>query len=239
MRHYPRTQPNRYQMNTRVTKRVSGAALFAVYALSVLNLSTASIRAQGASGVPDFIKDTRNIGRSNNGYVTSDQFLELGVPTPNALRLEGENSLRTGNLERALMMLQRSVELAPLDMDGRLLYAQALQWKYREKQGNDPVLYNFLVKQWLFIYRRSDFRDQQGQALSELVAITGTKPKRFESEKDFLLRVMKPETEKVALKEGEGRAEESDDKQKEPEILTEKTIQKKLHKIKKEEDQDL
>ena len=50
----------------------------------------------------DFIMDTDGIGKSNNGVVTSDQFLELGVPTANALRMEGEQSMRIGNLDRAL-----------------------------------------------------------------------------------------------------------------------------------------
>ncbi|HND69677.1 MAG TPA: hypothetical protein PL112_22910, partial [Candidatus Obscuribacter sp.] len=75
----------------------------------------------------EFIVDTGSIGKSTHGVVHSDQFLELGVPTANSLRIEGEQSLRMGKLDRAIMVLQRSVEMAPMDMDGRILYAEALE----------------------------------------------------------------------------------------------------------------
>jgi hypothetical protein len=142
---------------------------------------------------PDYIMNTRGVGRVDKSYVTSDQMLELGLTTPETLRLEGEQCLRTGNIDRALTVLQRSVEMAPLDMEGRILYAAALGRKFEERRGQDNALFNFLVKQWLFIYKRSDFPDQQQQALSQIAALTETKPKRFESEKKFLGRVLRPE----------------------------------------------
>lgn len=142
--------------------------------------------------------NTRGVGHIDRGYVTSDQMLELGLTTPESLRLEGEQDIRTGNIDRALMVLQRSVEMAPLDMEGRILYAGALGKKYAESQGKNDSLYNFLVKQWLFIYKRSDFSDQQMQALNNIAALTKTKPKKFESEKKFLGRVLRPEAQAYA-----------------------------------------
>jgi len=65
--------------------------------------------------------------------------------------------------------------------------------KFAERRGQDNSLYNFLVKQWLYIYKHSDFNDQQMQALNNIVALTQTKPKKFESERKFLGRVMRPE----------------------------------------------
>lgn len=152
---------------------------------------------------PEWIKDTSGIGQSKNGVVRSDQILELGTCPPSALQLEGEHSLRLGNIEAALTALQRSVELAPLDMEKRLLYCEALEKKLMSmKNKKDPALYNFLIKQYLFISRKAEFVDQTMQARSHLVHLTGTQPKPFERSTTFLNRVMIPEdgSSEVAIK---------------------------------------
>jgi len=173
------------------------AVVLTMLSIAMLSQSLDSTAfAKDQNTAPDFVMDTRGVGHINDGYVTSDQFLELGVPTSNGLRLEGENSLRTGDLNRALTVLQRSVEMAPLDMDGRLLYSEALEKKLAEKEGRDPVLFNFLVKQWLFIAKHAEYGDEIGTALMHLQDLTGTRPKRWESEKKFLTRVMRPEDRK-------------------------------------------
>ncbi|HNB23820.1 MAG TPA: hypothetical protein PKZ32_15500 [Candidatus Melainabacteria bacterium] len=147
----------------------------------------------------DFIMDTDCIGKSNNGVVTSDQFLELGVPTSNALRLEGEQSIRIGNLDRALTVLQRSVEMAPMDIDGRILYAEALEKKLLKQKKRDPKLYNFVVKQWLYVAKKSEFADQSMIGVSHLMGLTGTRPGRWEKEPKFLARVLVPEDTPVKI----------------------------------------
>ncbi len=161
-----------------------------ISAVLVLGLAPLAV----AQSSPDWIKDTSAIGQSQNGTVRSDQILELGTCPPSALQLEGEHSLRIGNIEHALTALQRSVELAPLDMEKRILYAQALEKKLSQKKTDqDPTLYNFLIKQYLFIYRKSEFIDQTMLAKSRLVSLTGTAPKSFERSEKFLARVMIPE----------------------------------------------
>ena len=150
----------------------------------------------------DFIMDTSSVGKLENpGVCNSDQLLELGVPSPSALRLEGEEALRMGGSDRAMTLLQRSVEMAPLDMDGRILYAEALEKKLLKQSQKDPVLYNFTIKQWLFVLKKSEFPDQAVQGLQHIVMLTGTQPKRFESIPKFLNRVLLPEdgSTKVAL----------------------------------------
>ena len=121
-------------------RKLASASL--VWAVAIACISPAIARDD------DFIMDTDCIGRSNNGVVTSDQFLELGVPTSNALRMEGEQSMRIGNLDRALTVLQRSVEMAPMDIDGRILYAEVLEKKLLKQKKRDPKLFNFIVKQF-------------------------------------------------------------------------------------------
>ncbi len=150
---------------------------------------------------PSWIYDTSAVGQDKNGTIRSDQIFELGSMPSNGLQLEGENQLRRGNLESALLTLQKAVEMAPYDMDKRILYAQALEQKLMKQKKKDPVLFNFLVKQWFFIYKKAEFPDQTLQARAHIVHMTGTAPKGFEREKKFLERVMIPEdgSAKVAL----------------------------------------
>ena len=168
---------------------------------ALISLAIAIFIAPAASAKEDFIVDTSSIGKTHNGVVSSEQFLELGMRTPNALRLEGENSLRMGNLDRAIMVLQRSVEMAPMDMDGRILYAQALEQKLIGQKERDPALFNFVVKQWLFVAKKAEFPDQSMQGRGHLVNLTGVAPKLFESTQKYLARVLLPEdgSTKVAL----------------------------------------
>ncbi len=151
---------------------------------------------------PDFIVDTSSIGKVENGTVRSEQFLELGDPTSGALTLEGEKTLKSGDLDRAIMVLQKSVEMAPMDMQCRILYAQALEKKISKDKHKDPHLFNFLIKQWLFVYRKADFYDETMEGMSHLSNLVGTLPKRFENDKKYLARVLIPEdgSVKVALK---------------------------------------
>ena len=164
--------------------------------ITALVLSTCLTQAHGVMAnevEQEFIVDTGAIGKNTHGVVTSDQFLELGVPTANGLRIEGEQSMRLGKLDRAIMVLQRSVEMAPMDMDGRILYAEALEKKLIKQKDRDPALYNFVVKQWLFVAKNAEFADQGMQGFNHLYKIAGTVPKKWEKEKKFLDRVLIPE----------------------------------------------
>lgn len=172
-------------------KKVAKATLVWAAALACIAPATAK--------EDDFIMDTDGIGKSNNGVVTSDQFLELGVPTPNALRMEGEQSMRIGNLDRALTVLQRSVEMSPMDIDGRIMYAEALEKKLLKQRKRDPKLYNFIIKQWLYVAKKSEFADQSMQGINHIQGLTGTRPGRWEKEKKFLARVLVPEDAHVKI----------------------------------------
>jgi tetratricopeptide (TPR) repeat protein len=139
--------------------------------------------------------DTSEIGRSRNGVIRNDQILEMGVPTASALQLEGESSMRLGNIDRAIVALQRAIELAPGDADKRLMYAEALEKKLmsQKTKDRDPRFYNFVVKQWLYILQSADFPDQKMQAGSHLAALTGSVPRMFEKPHKYLARVLLPE----------------------------------------------
>jgi hypothetical protein len=160
---------------------------------SLLASSCVVLLASGAvSAKEDFYVDTSSIGKVDNGVARSDQMLELGTPTADSLRLEGEQFMRMGNLDRAIQVLQKSVEMQPSDMDGRILYATCLEKKLRNQHDRDPQLYNFLVKQWFYVMKKADFLDQNAMGQTHLVALTGTVPRKYESKGRFLQRVMLP-----------------------------------------------
>jgi len=179
----------------------------------LLGLLTVVIFACGqALAYEDYVVDTSDVGQDTHGVFTSDQFLELGVPSANGLRLEGENSLKMGKIDRAIMVLQRSVEMAPKDMDGRILYGEALEKKLLRQKDRDPKLFNFVVKQWLFVAKNADYEDQGQQGYNHLYKLTGVVPKRFEKEKKFLEHVLIPEdgSVKVAIGRKPGSSGKAD-----------------------------
>jgi len=179
----------------------------------LIGLAISVLLLPAARADDDVIMDTSTIGKSHDGVVSSDQFLELGVNTANALRLEGENSLRLGHLDRAIMVLQRSVEMAPLDIDGRIMYAQALEQKLIRQKERDPRLFNFLVKQWLFVAKKSEFVDQSMQGRSHLINLTGLAPHRFETDRRYLTKVLLPEDGSTRVALGKRRdTDKNDDK---------------------------
>ena len=76
--------------------------------------------------------------------------------------------MRINNIERAITLLQKSVQLAPRDMDGHILYAEALEKKLAKQKDRDPALYNSVVKQWLYVAKNADFMDQANQGVKHL-----------------------------------------------------------------------
>jgi hypothetical protein len=153
----------------------------------------ALLLASGVVAKDNFFEDSTAVSKSNLGAVTSDQLLELGTPTADSLRMSGEQYMRMGNVDKAIVALQKSVEMSPSDMDGRILYATALEKKLKSQADRDPQLYNFLVKQWLYVLKKADYLNQNEQGQAHLVALTGTSPRRYESRERFLSRVMIPE----------------------------------------------
>ena len=169
--------------------------------------------------VDDWIMDTDGIGRSHHGVIRNDQILEMGVPTASALQMEGESSLRMGHIDQALVALQRATELAPLDTDKRILYAECLEKKLMGQRPRDPRLFNFIVKQWLFVATKAEFADQAMQGRSHLATLTGSCPKLFEKPPKFLARVLLPEDGSAKVVMGGPKARQLAEKQKDKDEL--------------------
>lgn len=159
----------------------------------------------GVCGDSDFIKETSDLGQAReNGVVISNQMIELGMMSSNLLRLDGEQCIRVGNIERAIKVLQKAVETEPLDMDGRCLYATALEKKLmkQKSRNRDPKLYNFCVKQWYFIWKECEFEDQKTQALKHLQVLTGKVPGRFDRRNNYLKKSLIAEDGSVKVPVG-------------------------------------
>lgn len=146
-----------------------------------------------------YLMDTSNIGKSQNGMIMSNQILELGVVTPSALRLQGEQAIRIGNFRRAIQVLQKAVQMNPQDMDGRVLYATALEKKLISQKKRDPRLYNYVLKQWTFVFKHSEFPDQKIQGRNHLINLAGRAPRWHESINRYLKKIMIPEDGSVRV----------------------------------------
>ena len=155
-----------------------------------------------------YLMDTSNIGKSQNGMIMSNQILELGVVTPSALRLQGEQAIRIGNFRRAIQVLQKAVQMNPMDMDGRVLYATALEKKLISQKKRDPRLYNYVLKQWTFVFKHSEFPDQKIQGRNHLINLAGRAPRWHESVGRYLKKIMIPEDGSVRVAFG-GEAQAS------------------------------
>jgi hypothetical protein len=161
----------------------------------------------------NFIKDTDDIGKAReSGVVISNQMIELGMISTNLLRLDGEQCIRVGNIERAIKVLQRAVETEPLDMDGRVLYATALEKKLMKQKAKsrDPKLYNFCIKQWYYVAKECEFEDQKTQALKHLQVLTGNIPGRFDRNGKFLKKNLIAEDGSVKVPLGGKEKKEKD-----------------------------
>jgi hypothetical protein len=174
-------------------RKVNMARRILVAAALVLSVvSPALVWASDDEREPDWVMDTSGVGVTKNGVARSDQILELGTSDASGLQLVGENAMRMGNEEAGLTALQRSVEISPNDMDARTAYANALEHKLTNQKDKDPALYNFVIKQWFFIYKNTEFIDQTLEAKSHLLHLSGSAPKPLEKTDKYLARVLVP-----------------------------------------------
>ncbi len=178
------------------------AVPLSILVVAVTQMTVVASGAIASDGFDGYEVDTNSIGREDNqGVVHSGQILELGVPSANGLHIEGEKYLQAGHVDEALVVLQRALELAPNDVDIRILYAKTLEKKLirQPRQTRDPGLFNFIVKQWLCVAKSGEFGDQINEGYSHLAKLTGTYPKKREKEKKFLERVLIPEDGSVPV----------------------------------------
>lgn len=129
--------------------------------------------------------------------------------------MQSEISLRNDDVNRAVSMGRRAVELDPNDVDARVALGEALYQKIkRSKKKPKPEVYNECVKTWLMVLRNIvgdeanmgykgisiplverfyEDEDRTILARTRLTAVCGRVPKFWETNKKFLDKVLLPE----------------------------------------------
>ncbi len=125
-------------------------------------------------------------------------------------------ALSLNDIERAIRLSRRAVELAPEDIDARVAPGNGLYDKIKT-QGEDfsPADYNECVKTWLIVYRNiigdeaalsfrgvslpfaNKFFEDEDRAMiarSMLLRLCGHVPRCWETNKKYLSKVLRPET---------------------------------------------
>ena len=127
------------------------------------------------------------------------------------LQYEGERALEVGDLNRALSLLKRSIDLDDDDCNTRCIYAKALETKLRSQVEKDPHLFEQCVKEWLIVMRDEvgdqkglgihgvsflngfyDDEDREMNAKKHLIKLTGSAPKAWETDAHYLSKVLNP-----------------------------------------------
>jgi hypothetical protein len=129
--------------------------------------------------------------------------------------MQSEISLRNDDVNRAVSMGRRAVELDPNDIDARVALGEALYQKIKKaKKKVTPEVYNECVKTWLMVLRNIvgdeanmgykgisiplverfyEDEDRTILARTRLTAVCGRVPKFWETNKKFLDKVLLPE----------------------------------------------
>jgi hypothetical protein len=107
--------------------------------------------------------------------------------------MEGEQAMHFGDMDRAMAALHKALELNPNNMDSRMMYTQAMESKLHGQSEPDPRLFNAVVKQWVYIYKKAEFQDQKVQAQGHLQSLTGSAPTKITPIQHYLTKVLLPE----------------------------------------------
>lgn len=157
------------------------------------------------------------------------------------LYMQAQMALRGDDLERAIKLGKKAVELDPEDMDARVVYGDALFRKYQNDKDNTK-LYNECVKTWLMVHRNvvgsetgtglkgvgiplaNKFFEDEGRGIlakKRLRTLCGRLPKFWETNRKYLKKVLIPET-KVAGSIVSENTSETTDSEAESEEATQK-----------------
>lgn len=195
------------QVAMRISLRILKSGLLVLFTLIAPQLALAeedSISVKPKRSVSTY--DTYNHGQNRRSS---------GIST-----LQSEYSMRTSDLNRAIKMGRRAVELDPDDKDARVALGEALYKKLKSSKKEDPALFNECVKTWLLVHRnligpekgmnikgigipgmQRAYEDEEHGAIARerLVTLCGRTPKMFETNKKYLDKVLQVETSVSAV----------------------------------------
>lgn len=153
------------------------------------------------------------------GYITSDQLLNFDHTSGDSVLFQAEIAKRHGDLEKAITLARRSLDMAPGNMDAHCFYADVLESKLRKQTERDPEMFETCVKEWLIVLRNKvgdeagmnahgigvpfigtfyEDEDHTIKARQHLVKLTGAAPKGWETDNKYLKRVLTADRETVS-----------------------------------------
>ena len=161
--------------------------------------------------------DSAQPKRVSKGQVSNYDVFNQGRHKRDATitHMQSEMALRISDVNRAIRLGRRAVELNPDDIEARTALAEALYQKVKHGKTDDPGVFNECVKTWLMILRnvvgeekgltykgigipliQKFYEDEDHGTLAKerLTALCGRTPKAWETNKKFLDKVLRPET---------------------------------------------
>lgn len=144
----------------------------------VLKTAARTAKDKQASSKQDELDDTATINRMS----------------PTDLRNRASTYLKRDELDKAIELIERSIELQPEDTEGRQIYADALEKKLKTQTDPDPHTFNQCIKQWYYLYKNAEYPEMVNLAVNHLKNITGKSPYVWPTAKMYLSRVLMPET---------------------------------------------
>ena len=162
--------------------------------------------------LPASAEDESSVGYYSPGYkpITNDQIMDLSQNTPTTYLFRAELAIKSQNWNQAIVYLRKSMKGDDDDIDTHKFLALCLEQKLGEQIDRDPQLFKECVKEWLIVARNlkgpekglsfkngvsptnnKKWDDEEGAILAyqHLSALTGTKPKPWETNKKYIARV--------------------------------------------------
>lgn len=124
---------------------------------------------------------------------SNDDAATINGLNPTDLRSHASAHLKDGDIESAIKLVERAIELQPEDTDGRQIYADALEQKLKAQVQRDPHTFNQCVKQWYFLYKNSEYPEMGNLAAKHLKDLTGRSPYMWPAAKMYLGKVLMAE----------------------------------------------
>jgi hypothetical protein len=152
-------------------------------------------------GRGDGFSDKSEFGHVYNGKesISSDQILDLSTNTSGSMSIAADQAERNGNTARTVNAFKKAIDLNPEDYETRIKFATYLENKLRKQKNPNAKLFNYIVSQWLLVYKKDLFDDEKQLSLSHLQGLCGRAPQPYQTIKGYLKKVTYPEDGSVKV----------------------------------------
>lgn len=154
------------QVNVRMNKLKIKIARESAIATSLLLSQLLLALPAGADAISPKIKQTEKKYSTERPYASFYGTGPAGRLTEaSALRFQAEKELADNNIEEALRISGKAVQLDPGDPGTHLLYARALTAKFYSNEGDiDEKMLAKCHEEWLLIFRHDSDQEEQQEA---------------------------------------------------------------------------